>query len=210
MSNPPSACTLNHVSIETLASYQQSQGTSNNCVLHSIATVLNMQLGTQLSGTELAQKIDALWTRKPFLYRTYPGFATTPGQAKRIIILLAREYMFKVHMRLFRPNDLYLQDLLRFSKNTYPIVTVLWITRVPTLLTHQGVTEIPMHAAAKIGGHTMLLAAYDPTVVDHAGVSHPWGFINSWATGPSRDIFWMSQDTWTHLIKLNTLLVQFD
>lgn len=210
MSDPLPACTLNNQSIQTLAAFQQCQGTSNNCVLHSIATMFNMQFGSQLDGKVLAKSMDDSWTRKPFLYRTYPRWATTPGQAKRIIQSIAKRDNIKVRTRLFLPSNATLQEILQTSINTYLIVTIFWIYTIPNLITHQGGRVIRMQAAGKPGGHTMLLAAYDPSHTDEAGIPHPWGFINSWATGPSQDIFWMSQDTWDHLIKLNTLMVQFD
>ncbi|MBI9081927.1 MAG: hypothetical protein JEY79_19575 [Pseudodesulfovibrio sp.] len=210
MSDPLTACSLKKQPIQTLASYQQCQGTSNNCALHSIATVFNLQFGSQLDGRVLAKSMDDSWTRKPFLYRTYPGWATTPGQAKRIIQSIAKRDNIKVRTRLFLPSDTTLQSILRNSNNSYLIVTILWIYTTPSLITHQEGSVIRMQAEGKPGGHTMLLAAYDPAHTDEAGLPHPWGFINSWATSPSQDIFWMSQDTWDHLIKLSTLFVQFD
>jgi hypothetical protein len=154
--------------------------------------------------------MDDSWTRKPFLYRTYPGWATTPGQAKRIIESIAKRDNFKVHTRLFHPSDTMLQEILRTSTNTYLIVTIFWLYTIPSLITHQEGNVLRIQAGGKPSGHTMLLAAYDPAMMNSAGEPHPWGFINSWATGPSQDIFWMSQDTWDHMLKLSTLMVQFD
>jgi hypothetical protein len=210
MANSSRASKLNNHPIEILAGYQQSQGSSNNCVLHTIATVLNLQFGSQFDGGKLAKQFDAQWMRRPFRYRTFPGWATTPAQAQRIIHTMARQQTFSVRTRLIQPGDAYLQDILRYSKNTYPIITMLWITRPPTLITRQGHGDVRIQAAAKLGGHTMLLAAYDPARVDQAGLPHPWGFINSWSAGNNQDLYWMDQATWHRMIKLKTLLVQWD
>ncbi len=60
-------------------------------------------------------------------------------------------------------------------------------------------------APLQLNAHAMVLAAYDPTHLDHAGNPAPWGFINSWADGGS-ELYWMPdadfQQAWDHDIPL--------
>ena len=200
--------TLNHLSAAALAQYQQSQGQSNNCALYTLTTLLNIRFGLDMHGADLAKSIDEHWAEKPFYYRVAPNWATLPGQSRRVIHKLAQERQFQVRTELGCFSDAYLRDILAYNPNTYPVMTFFWVGNGPKLISHQGSRPIEMHANGRIGGHTMLLAAYDAGHTDQAGLVYPWGFINSWATGDVTDIFWMDEATWRRLVHLKTLLVR--
>jgi hypothetical protein len=199
--------TLNHLPISQLAEQQQPQGQLNNCVLHTIATMINIHFGRDMDGAALAKRIDENWPSMPFFYRMAPNWATTPRQARRIIQLLAEENNFTANCSLGRYSDEYLMNLLQYSPKHYPIMTFVWINDRLNLISHKGAHPYPMHSPTGMGAHTMLLAAYHPENRDKNGVPHPWGFVNSWVEEGITDIFWMSEETWKSVFKLKTLIV---
>lgn len=208
MPEPSTLQSLNRIPPAQLWHYQQQQGQSNNCALHSLAAMLNLHYGMNLEGSTLARRIDSSWWRHPLRYRMAPGWATHPLQAQRVLAWLSRELGFQFSCRLLRTQSAYLLDLLRFQRNTYALITILWWGSGPQMLTRQQGKNIFMHTNSRMGGHTMLLAAYDPERVDDEGIHYPWGFINSWATPYTQDLFWMDQETWQRMIKLRTLVAR--
>ncbi|MBI9050422.1 MAG: hypothetical protein JEZ00_13455 [Anaerolineaceae bacterium] len=198
---------LKHLPTADLAKVQQFQDCKNNCVLHTIASILNLHYGSEVDGAALAKSIDENWPKMPFLYRMAPNWATTPRQARRILQMLAHQGNLQIQTHLGVFSDEYLKNILRFSLNTYPILTFYWVSKGPQLLTQRGNFELTMQTNPGFGAHTMLLAAYNPQRVDKHGLPHPWGFINSWADKTISDLFWMNEETWQRLKKLKTLLV---
>ena len=61
-----------------------------------------------------------------------------------------------------------------------------------------------------IGGHIMILAAYDPEHRNKDGVLTPWGFLSSW--GSIEELYWMTdldfQRTWGRLSILNMVHIE--
>jgi hypothetical protein len=200
---------LNRFSLDQLASVQQAQGLTNNCALYTITSLLNLQLGSQLDGAALAEQINAGWLPKPFVYRVAPNWATTPRQAQRVLYMLARRETFRLQTQLRTTRDAYLRDILAYSRNTYPIVTLWWLRNGPKMLSHRNEREIYKQPVKGPGAHTMLLAAYDSSHTNQIGQPYPWGFVNSWADESYTDIFWMDEATWQRLYKIKTLLVRF-
>ena len=198
---------LNRRPLSFLAAKQQSQGKLNNCVFHTIATILNIHFGWEEDGADLAKQFDAAWWKTPFYYRTWPNFATTPAQARCIIRKKAGQHNFSVQFQLKHFSDTYLINTLRYSHNRYPMITFFWAKKPLKLISHKGKQHFPMQALPGPGAHTMLLAAYNPDNKTADGIAHPWGFVNSWATKDITDIFWMSEETWQNTKKLRTLMV---
>jgi hypothetical protein len=198
---------LNHLPISTLAAKQQSQGKLNNCVFHTIATIMNIRFNWEINGTDLAKEFDDAWWKTPFRYRMWPNWATAPFQARRVFHKKARDLDFPLQCRLGRFSDQYLINTLRYSPNRYPIVTFIWFKDRLYLKSKKNGKPYPMQSAPGIGAHTMLLAAYNPEHRDEHGIPHPWGFVNSWVREPLEDIFWMSEETWQNTKKLRTLMV---
>ena len=207
MSLPNNFGHLNRLSIPALAEEQQFQGKLNNCVFHTIATIMNIHFGWKINGADLAREFDQAWWKTPFWYRLWPNWAAAPFQTKRVFRKKAKELHYPVQFQLKYFSEPFLINTLRYSHKRYPIITFVWAKKPLKLVSHKGKRLFPMQSLPGPGAHTMLLAAYDPNHKTADGVVHPWGFVNSWATDDITDLFWMSEETWQTTKKLRTLMV---
>jgi hypothetical protein len=189
-----------------LAAFQQRQGTGrNDCADYSIAAVFNMFQGGAVQGSDVARAADL--GNVLYGYRLWPNGPTTPGQTANIINTIADRAGLPVSATALRATTT--ADLVGYLQqpDTAVVVTIGWddahvpqIARTADLATSAG-----GGATLQINAHAMVLAAYDPSHVDHGGNPAPWGFVNSWADGGT-EIYWMPdadfQRAWTHEIPL--------
>ena len=165
----------------------QSEQFGNACSFHAISAALRLLLDYELDPLALEAEIDHIWWRgRPM--RVFPGWAVTPRMQKRIVNYLAETRALPITAEFIHsdPDTLPLQltDL-----SAVPLVTLLWgFGKAPAI--YHGALPINLNDRKGAGGHTMLFAAHDPTHTTGAGISTPWGFINSWCDGGAR-LYWM-------------------
>ena len=171
-----------------LAAFQTHQS-GNNCAVHAITAAVKLLDGTEFSPEALSTEIDQLWRHGRF-YRMLPGGAITPGMQARLVNFLARTHNLPLQAQLKFLSLETLPTLLQ-EDNQALLLTLTWLpSKAPAI--YHGNSSVNSNATRKAGGHTMLLAAYNP---EHRSGNHytPWGFINSWIQG-GPELFWMQEN----------------
>ena len=171
-----------------LAAFQTHQS-GNNCAVHAITAAVKLLDGTEFSPEALSTEIDQLWRHGRF-YRMLPGGAITPGMQARLVNFLARTHNLPLQAQLKFLSLETLPTLLQ-EDNQALLLTLTWLpSKAPAI--YHGNSSVNYNATRKAGGHTMLLAAYNPK---HRSGNHstPWGFINSWIQG-GPNLFWMQEN----------------
>lgn len=172
-----------------LANLQQLQ-IGNSCSFHAISTAIKLLLDIQMDPHLLAEEIDYLWWRfKPM--RTYPGWAVTPNQQKRIVNYLAESRGFPIEATFEHAPVERLWEVLNYA-HAVPLVTILWLkNKAPGI--YLGSSPINHNNNQQANAHTMLLAAFDAMHITYGVGETPWGFINSWRNG-GENLFWMRDE----------------
>jgi hypothetical protein len=172
-----------------LAAYQNVQ-IGNTCTFHAITTALRLLIDFHLDPQELSDEVDHLWRRfRPM--RTFPGWAVTPHQQKKVVEYLKDKYSLPINVEFSHasPNSLFDNLILPTSAS---IVTLLWgYNRAPAI--YYGNSTHNYNSDKSPAGHTMLLAAFDSSHTLSDGTTAPWGMINSWVDNGNY-LFWMKDD----------------
>jgi len=184
---------MRNVSLKSLPEAElaalQTHQSGNNCAIHAITAAVKFLEGTEFSPEALSTEVDQLWRHGRF-YRMLPGWAITPGMQARLVNFLAHTHNLPLQAQLKFLSLETLPTLLQ-EDNQALLLTLTWLpSRAPAI--YRGNSSVNYNATRKTGGHTMLLAAYNP---DHYSESllTPWGFVNSWVDGGS-DLFWMQEN----------------
>lgn len=178
-----------HMKSEAELAALQTRQEGNTCSFHVIAAGVRLLLDVVIDPDELALEVNRLWWRGRFM-RVLPNWAVTPHMQVRIVKYLARTRGLPLTASFSRGDPDTLPRVLRDPYSaSVPIITLVWLWRQapPIYYAH---TAINFNRNPSVGGHSMLLAAYDP---DHwAGdeFSTPWGFINPWMADAAH-LFWM-------------------
>ena len=172
-----------------LARFQSLQK-GNDCTLHAISAALELLTGLRLPPYQLVAEVNRLWWRGK-LYRVLPNWAVTPPMQASIVNYLARTRGLPVRARLLHTAREILRNLPD-DENLVALVTIYWRRgRAPAI--YRGATARNHNQSKSTAGHTMLFAAHDPTHTTGAGITTPWGFINSWCDGGAR-LYWMKDE----------------
>ena len=178
--------TLHRLTELQLASLQNRQ-VGNTCTLHAIGTALHMLIDFWIDPTSLSEEVDSLW-RRGRLMRVFPGWAVTPRQQARILRYLAKTHHLPVNAVFHKGTPAILPGLLG-DENVVPIITLTWLwAQAPPI--YYGHEPHNRNASRKAGGHSMILAAYDPNHLINGSFPAPWGFINPWKDGATQ-LYWM-------------------
>ena len=179
-----------HAKIESeLAAYQVKQ-VGNACSFHAIAVALRLLLDYEIDPTELSIKTNELWWRGRFM-RVAPDWAVTPRMQVRILRYLAKEKDLPI-TAFYTHGDIHRLPAILSDPNSIPLITLLWIwQQAPPI--YLGATTENFNSTKKMGGHTMILAAYDPQHQAGEKFTTPWGFINPWIKN-SKHLFWMRDE----------------
>jgi len=179
--------TLHGLSEQALASHQLRQ-VGNTCTMHAIATGLRLLLNIEINPMELSTEIDRQWWQG-HLMRVFPGWAVTPRMQVRIVHYLAKTRGVPVTASYHRGTIDILTDLLSIP-DFVTIITMTWLRgQAPPI--YFGNENRNHNISRSSGGHSMLLAAYDPAHHSGSQLNTPWGFINPW-TENSYHLFWMA------------------
>jgi hypothetical protein len=168
-----------------LAAFQSLQN-GNNCGLHALSAAIRVLCDVEIPPIRLIEETNRLWWRGRF-YRIFPSWAITPQQLARLTNYLAKHENLPIQAKVLHLSTQVLQNLISDSSLAC-LVTIYWLTgKTPSI--YHWINPQNVNDYRELNGHTMLLAAYDPTHFN-GEVNTPWGFINSWVERSS-GLFWM-------------------
>ena len=195
-----------------LASFQQNQGSSNHCGKFAAATILNMLYGTSLSGEMLVN-----WLSKKFLKGTprYTILGNNNGsfvfQSANMLRKLGQLNELYPKVKIKRGDIVTLQDNLKLG-NVLSLISVTYFQNKEPVIALGKSTANSLGAVCRVGGHLMVLGAFDPRHQNEDGNPTPWGFLSSW---PGKDrLYWVSDKdfkrSWGKLSLFNMVTVTLD
>lgn len=195
---------------EKLAALQQDQGSSNHCAKYACASAVNLLLGSSFDGGSLTSWLDARLLRGSFRYTIWGNHNgslvfQTANLVKRFGLL--NRIGLDVHIKRGKVMDLL--DTLK-DGGALSIISVTYFKGEEPLISRGRNSASALAAAHWVGGHIMILGAYDTGHYNLAGICTPWGFLSSWA---SKDqLYWMSDTdfrrTWGRLSYFNMVTVR--
>ena len=186
----PTQNTLHKKSETDLATYQRKQ-IGNSCSFHAISTGINLLLNLSIDPMALSEEINRLWWQAHFM-RIAPNWAVTPRMQVRIINHLAHTRHLSISADFLHGTPDILHQILSDPRGIYvPIVTILWCGQRPNI--YYANSHRNNMRTSFIGGHSMILAAFDPDHTTQGEFCTPWGFINSWKD-KANHLFWMREE----------------
>lgn len=167
----------------------QTRQVGNACTFHVIAAALRLLLDYRIDPDELSKEMDRLWWRGRFM-RVFPGWAVTPRMQVGVVKHLSNTRKLMVEAELRRGNPQALLDLLSNPEDRIiPLITMVWLWgQAPPI--YFASTTLNFNQTKAPGGHSMILAAYDPDHWAEDQFPTPWGFINPWMADAVH-LFWM-------------------
>lgn len=181
--------TLQTKSEAELAAFQVKQ-VGNTCSFHAIAVALRLLLEYEINPDKLSEKVNKLWWRGRFM-RVAPDWAVTPRMQVRIVQYLARENDLPI-TAFYTHGDMEFLPAMLSDPDSILLITLLWIWRQAPPI-YLGDTSKNYNKTKKMGGHTMILASYDPQHQADGQFTTPWGFINPWMS-KAKQLFWMRDE----------------
>lgn len=174
-----------------LASYQQDQGSSNHCAKFAAASVLNMLYGSSLSGEELVTWLESRPLKGTGQYTIWGNQnGSLVFQTANLIRKLAALNGQRPHVRCgfgtFSDLQAGLSDGIHAT-----LVSVTYFQGKEPVIARGTNTRSSLGSSPLVGGHIMILAAYDSAHLNAAGGKTPWGFLSSWAS--TENIYWMTE-----------------
>ena len=192
-----------------LASYQQNQGRTNHCAKYAAAAALNMLFGTSLLGDSLVS-----WVNDRLFKGTlrYSIFGNNHGsfvfQTANLIRRLGHLNGLTPDVKTRTRSLQTLKELL-LDGNSLSVVSVTYFQGQEPVIAHGRNIDTSLVAARGVGGHLMILAAFDPGHKNLGNTPTPWGFVSSW---PGKDhLYWMTDDdfsqSWGRLSLYNLVTI---
>ena len=167
-------------------------------------------LGTSFDGSSLVAWLDDRLLKGSIRYTIFGNhngslIFQTANLVKRLGLL--NGITFKVRIKRGKVPDLH--NTLK-DGGAVCLVSVTYFRGEEPLISRGNNSTSALAAPRWVGGHIMLLGAYDSGHYNMAGVCTPWGFQSSWA---SKDqLYWMSDEdfrrTWGRLSLFNMVTVR--
>lgn len=179
-----------HMKSEPELAIHQTRQVGNTCSFHMISVSLRLLLNTTIEPMMLSDEVNRLWWRGR-LMRVAPDWAVTPRMQVRIVRYLARTHGLPVTAVYQRGDPATVADILA-DVTIVPIITIIWTRRKAPPI-YLGSTIQNFNTTQSAGGHSMILAAYDPSHTSGGIIPTPWGFINPWIEN-SAHLFWMTDE----------------
>ena len=192
-----------------LAAYHQNQGSSNHCAKYAAATALNMLFGIVLTGDDLVDWVESRplkGTGKFTIFGNHNG--SLVYQTANLVRELGRQAGLPIRVmgQIGRVSGLL--ESLR-DDNVLPLVTLTYLMGEEPVIARGENIANSLAPSGWIGGHIMILGAFDPSHRNKDNISTPWGFLSSW--GASDHLYWMTEEdfrrTWGRLSLLNTVKI---
>lgn len=193
-----------------LAQYQQDQGSSNHCAKYAAASGLNLLYGTALSGDSLVGWLDTRFLKGTGFYSILGNHnGSLVFQTANLIRRLASQNGLQPVVRCGFGTLTDIRERLR-NNNQLTIVTLTYFQGAEPVIAGGTKTSSSLGSSPIIGGHVMILAAYDPEHYNSSDESTPWGFLSSWPN--LENIYWMTdrdfRRTWGKLSFFNMITVK--
>ena len=192
-----------------LASYQQDQGNTNHCAKFAAASALNLLYGTSLPGQVLVDWVRSRFLRGTLLYTIWGNnHGSLVFQTANLIrkFGLMNQLVPKVQPRISTREKI--KNILK-DNNTLALVTVTYFQGREPIIAQGRKTASTLSSSVGVGGHVMVLGAFDPSHQNEAGLPTPWGFLSSW---PGKEyLYWMTEEdftrSWGRLSLFNTVTI---
>ena len=193
-----------------LAFYQQNQGSTNHCGKYAAASALNLLYGTSLTGDSLVDWVNGRYLKGTPLYTI---FGNNNGsfvfQAANLTHRLGQLNGLAPEVRNRRGTLQTLKENLQHG-NSLSVVSVTYFQNNEPVIARGKNTSSSLGVTRVVGGHLMILGAYDPQHNNTEGLSSPWGFLSSWAG--KEHLYWMSesdfQRSWGRLSLFNMVTIK--
>lgn len=193
-----------------LAAYQQDQGSTNHCAKYAAAAAYNLLYETALSGDILVSWLNTLPLRGTFRYTIFGNRnGSLVFQTANLVRKLGRlqDKKPEIKCRLGRVETL--QSSL-MDGGSLTLVSVTYLQGKEPVIARGINTASTLAASRWVGGHIMILGAYDHGHENQDGARTPWGFLSSWN---SKDqLYWMTDEdfkrTWGQLSIFNMVTVR--
>jgi len=192
-----------------LASFQLDQGKTNHCAKYAAASALNLLYGTALSGEGLVTWIGSKMLRGTGLYSILGNHdGSLVYQTANLIRKLALQNDLKPRVRSGFGTLIDLRDRL-LDGNSLILISITYFQGQEPVIARGSSTTTSLSSTRFLGGHLMILGAYDPAHQNESGVNTPWGFLSSW---PGQGcLFWMTEEdfrrSWGRLSFFNMITV---
>ena len=193
-----------------LAAYQQDQGSTNHCAKYASATAVNLLLGSSIEGSSLVTWLDGRLLKGSGRYTLFGNNnGSLVFQTANLVRRLGLLHGIPLQVRIKRGK---VPDLIESLKDGGAInmVSITYFQGEEPLISRGQKTLNALAAARFVGGHIMILSAYDPGHYNLEGVRTPWGFQSSWAS--RKELYWMSKEdfchTWGRLSLFNMVTVR--
>jgi len=195
---------------QQLASFQQDQGKTNHCAKYAAASALNMLYGTELSGDGLVEWVESRTLKGTGSYTILGNHnGSLVYQTANLIRKLSAQNGLLPRVSSGFGTKADLRHRL-WDGNSLTLISVTYLEGREPVIAQGSAISNSLGSTRYVGGHLMVLGAYDPGHSNEVGVSTPWGFLSSW---PSQGyLFWMTEDdfsrTWGKLSFFNIITVQ--
>jgi hypothetical protein len=194
----------------TLADYQQDQGKTNHCAKYAAASVLNLLYGSSLTGDSLVNWVNSRKLKGTGIYTIWGNnHGSLVFQTANLIRKLGR--LNSLHPKI-RCGFGTLGDLKSrlHEINTLCLVSITYFQGHEPVVSEGTNTQSSLGSSPVLGGHLMILAAYDIRHKNSADEITPWGFLSSWPS--KKNLYWMSEadfkSSWGKLSYFNIITVQ--
>jgi hypothetical protein len=193
-----------------LADFQQNQGSSNHCAKYAAATTLNLLYGTQLSGSSLINWLDDSIMKGTGLYTIWGNNnGSLVYQTANLVRKLARQNNFQPEVSCGFGKSADIRERL-LDNNLLTMITLTYFQGSEPVISAGENSVSSLAESNIIGGHVMILGAFDPDHQNESGLDTPWGFISSWTS--TKYIYWMTEKdflrTWGKLSFFNMVTVK--
>ena len=195
-----------------LAFYQQNQGSTNHCGKYAAASALNLLYGTSLSGDSLVDWVNRRPLKGTPLYTIFGNnYGSFVFQSANLIRRLGQLNELVPEVRSRRGTFQTLKENLQHGNSLSMVSVTYFQNNVPVIALGKN-TSSSLGVTRGMGGHLMILGAYDPQHRNTEGLPTPWGFLSSW---PGKNhLYWMSENdfqrSWGRLSLFNVVAVTRD
>jgi hypothetical protein len=194
---------------DQLAAYQGNQGSSNHCAKYAAASGLNMLFGIVLEGADLVDWIESRPLKGTGRYTILGNNnGSLVYQTASLVRELGHQAGLPIRVVSQVSNTLDLLENLQ-NDNVLTLVTLTYLRGDEPIIARGKNTSTSLAAGGWIGGHIMVLAAFDPGHRNEDNISTPWGFLSSWGT--SDQLYWMTNAafhrSWGRLSYFNSVTI---
>ena len=194
---------------DQLAAYQQNQGSSNHCAKYAAATGLNMLFGIVLAGNDLVDWVNARPLKGTGIYTILGNQnGSLVFQTANLVRELGQQAGLPIRVASQVSNAMDLLKNLQ-NDNVLTLITLTYFSGEEPIIAKGNNSSSSLASGGAIGGHVMILGAFDTNHRNKEKFSTPWGFLSSW--GKSERLYWMTNAafhrSWGRLSYFNAVTI---